>query len=551
MNNMSNNSHNKKYVLVNQSKIQRQLRRSIPLNNTFRKSYNARHRTPYILDYNLSHKKKNIKKNIKKNKKEKKANNRLLSGTLPNNMNFYDNNNLLPKKDNGLSPRDSLYSISSHKDKKYDTIPYRLDFINNILDGNNMKPIIDIHNCDTEYYVNPVKYNIKRNFNTSDDGYKSCNSDGNTLFSNKSIDSTDITKIINKKKMNFYKIINNIGGKIVYIKSGSSGHTFMGYIPIGNDKHINYAVKVVACPKRKNIYGPLDHIERPENAEIMMIRCLSYFVVNKQTPHIVLPIATFKSNIKPFLSLIDKDIVGAKNKKYIRFLKKYMKGEFYNDVSILISEWANMGDLLEFIRNNYREFDLVTWKTIFFQIISTLAVIQNKFPGFRHNDLKANNILVHKREICKTRFIYTVNKNKYAIQNIGYQIKLWDFDFACIPGIIDNAKVSAEWTTRINVNPERNQYYDIHFFFNTFIKDAFFPQFMDPKIKCIPQEARDFVNRIVPPILQKGKYVTERGRLLLRNYEFTTPNQILMKDPFFEDLKYSNYMKKRKKRHAK
>ena len=74
---------------------------------------------------------------------------------------------------------------------------------------------------------------------------------------------------------------------------------------------------------------------------------------------------------------------------------------------------------------------------------------------------------------------------------------------------------------------------------------------MDPKIKCIPQEARDFVNRIVPPILQKGKYVTNRGRLLLRNYEFTTPNQILMRDPFFEELKYSNYMKQRKKKHVK
>ena len=139
----------------------------------------------------------------------------------------------------------------------------------------------------------------------------------------------------------------------------------------------------------------------------MMIRCLSYFVVNKHTPHIVLPIATFKSNIKPFLNLIDKDVIGVKNKKYIKLLKKYKKGEFYNDVSILISEWANMGDLLEFIRNNYREFTLITWKTLFFQIISTLAVIQNKFPCFRHNDLKANNILVHKRDICKTRFIYT------------------------------------------------------------------------------------------------------------------------------------------------
>ncbi len=525
---MNSNSHNKKYILVNQSKIQREALENVPSNGMFRRSHNNPRKKGKSQDF--------LRQNIPLSRTfSVKQFSAPHTGTKVNGK----YNKYSKKHNNELSSRDSIQSISSHKEKKYDTIPYRLKFMS-ILGGNNIKPIIDVNNLDTEYYVNPVKYNIRRNFNISDDGYKSYSSD-----------STDITKIINKKRMNFYKIINNIGGKIVYVKSGSSGHTFRGLIPTEDGKYINYAVKVVACPKRKNIYGPLDHVERPENAEIMIIRCLSYFVVNKQTPHIVLPIATFKSSIKPFLTLIDKDVIGAKNKKYIKFLKKYMKGEFYNDVSILISEWANMGDLLEFIRNNYREFSLITWKTIFFQIISTLAVIHNKFPSFRHNDLKANNILVHKRETCKSRFIYTVNRHRYAIQNIGYQIKLWDFDFACIPGKINNAKVSAEWTDRINVNPERNQYYDIHFFFNTFIKDAFFPQFMDPKIKCIPQEARDFVNRIVPPILQKGKYVTARGRLLLGNYEFTTPNQILIKDPFFEDLKYSNYMKQRKKRHAK
>nr|QBK88947.1 MAG: protein kinase [Mimivirus LCMiAC02] len=539
---MNNNSQHKKYILVNQSKMQRKVLGNAPSNGIFHRKHSDPRNKGKSQDF--------LRQNIPLSRKLPIK--QFSTSRVGRNSSF----NKYPKKHNNeLSSRDSLQSISSHKEKKYDTIPYRLKFMS-ILGGNNIKPIIDINNLDTEYYIDPVKYNMgnsdgKRNFNRFefDNGYRSCDSSG--VDKNKSAESTDITKIINKKKMNFYKIINNIGGKIKYVKSGSSGHTFMGLIPIEDGKCLNYAIKVVACPKRKSIYGPLDHVERPENAEIMIIRCLAYFVINKHTPHIVLPIYTFKSSIKPFLSLIDDNVVDTKNKKYRKFLKKYRNGEFYNDVSILISEWANMGDLLEFIRNNYREFSLIIWKTIFFQIISTLAVIHNKFPSFRHNDLKANNILMHKRDTCKTRFIYTVNRHRYVIQNIGYQIKLWDFDFACIPGKIDNAKVSAEWTNRINVNPERNQYYDVHFFFNTFIKDAFFPQFMDPKIKCIPQEARDFVNRIVPPILQKGKYVTNRGRLLLRNYEFTTPNQILMRDPFFEELKYSNYMKQRKKKHVK
>lgn len=69
-------------------------------------------------------------------------------------------------------------------------------------------------------------------------------------------------------------------------------------------------------------------------------------------------------------------------------------------------------------------------------------------------------------------------REKYNVTNIGYQIKLWDFDFACIPGVIKNSKVSADCTTNINVIPEKNRYYDIHYFFNTLIKKPFFPQIM-------------------------------------------------------------------------
>ena len=39
------------------------------------------------------------------------------------------------------------------------------------------------------------------------------------------------------------------------------------------------------------------NVKRPENAELLMLRLLSQFVKNKQTPHIVLPITTFNTSI--------------------------------------------------------------------------------------------------------------------------------------------------------------------------------------------------------------------------------------------------------------
>ena len=139
------------------------------------------------------------------------------------------------------------------------------------------------------------------------------------------------------------------------------------------------------------------NIKRHENTEILMIKLLAYFVINKETPHIILPITTFNTSIKPFLNLSKANIVN--NKKFEQFIERYEKGEYYQNVLILISEWSNNGDLLDYIRKKYKMLKLNDWRYIFFQILSVLAIIQNKYPAFRHNDMKANNILVHKIDI--------------------------------------------------------------------------------------------------------------------------------------------------------
>ena len=203
---------------------------------------------------------------------------------------------------------------------------------------------------------------------------------------NENLTSEDIRHLLPKKYLDFNKTIKELGGKLLYIKSGSTGHTFKGVHPDDSDKN-NYAVKIVAYPKKEN-YGDLFNAKRPENAEILMIKILSYFVRNNQTPHIILPITTFNTSIKPFLNLPKNNIVN--NKRFDQFVKRYKKGDYYENVSVLISEWANSGDLLDYIKNNYKSFQLKQWKTIFFQILSVLAIIHAKYPSFRHNDLKAN-----------------------------------------------------------------------------------------------------------------------------------------------------------------
>ena len=73
----------------------------------------------------------------------------------------------------------------------------------------------------------------------------------------------DIRELLPKKYIDFGKAITELGGKLLYIKSGSTGHTFKGVHPPPNDDNKQpYAVKIVAYPKKEN-YGDMYNIKRP------------------------------------------------------------------------------------------------------------------------------------------------------------------------------------------------------------------------------------------------------------------------------------------------
>jgi hypothetical protein len=161
----------------------------------------------------------------------------------------------------------------------FNSIPNRIETIKNIIDTskniNNIELLISFKNNDNIEYPNNTE---------------------------------DIRDLLPKKYIDFSKAINELGGKLLYIKSGSTGHTFKGVHPLPNNENKKpYAVKIVAYPKKEN-YGDMYNIKRPENTEILMIKLLSYFVINMQTPHIILPITTFNTSIKPFLNLTKVNI---------------------------------------------------------------------------------------------------------------------------------------------------------------------------------------------------------------------------------------------------
>lgn len=399
----------------------------------------------------------------------------------------------------------------------------KMDKMKELLNVCHVTPLVDFDNTTTENYSNPICVDLE------------------------STGSNNTHSMLNKRLFNLEKVLKVLNATTTYIKSGTTGHTLKGTVHSKTGEPLmDFSIKVsaYAC----NGSGNIDDINRPENAELMMMRVLSQFVVKENTIHLFVPLLTFDTKLKYLLSLVNKSELNDKNaKRYDEFLKECGKGKYCNIVSVLFSEWADKGDLLDFLKKNYKELKLKQWKIIFFQLLSVLAVIQSKYPTFRHNDLKANNVLVCSEVEKKYRCVQMICGKKYKFQNIGIILKLWDFDFACIPGKVDNYKVMAleKWTRKINVVPDQNRYYDVHYFFNTLM--LFIPEILTHK--NVPKEIVEFLDRVVPEkfrIQYKKKdgklepitteLVHKRGRILT-NDEFLTPQKIIEEDPFFSELR--------------
>lgn len=408
------------------------------------------------------------------------------------------------------SDKETSYTINSAEIRHTSSIRERI---------NNIKSLLDKSNLDN---INPLD-NVDSNADT--DVFEGVNE----IKENKSFDSR---VILGKKDQNFFKIINKLNSAIRYVKSGAYGNTFKGTIYDDDKNEISsYGLKVVAYTKKN---GSIHNIYRPENAEINMLKLLSYFVIKDFTPHIVLPIGIFNTSIKPFIEDVEDDVKNSK--KYREFIRNYSKGIFHNKVSVIISEWANRGDLGMFLKKHYENLELIHWKCIFFQIISTLAKIQLKYPSFRHNDLKANNILVSKVDNGSVISLYSIEGDVYCVPGFGYFVYLWDFDFACIPGVVENTKVYQEWSQEMNITSKQNRYYDLHYFFCSLVYKGFLPDLF--KSKKVPIEVKKFIKYVVPdeykPDHPSG-YTNERCRLL-KDEEYIIPIDLL-KHKFFDVFK--------------
>lgn len=110
--------------------------------------------------------------------------------------------------------------------------------------------------------------------------------------------------------------------------------------------------------------------------------------------------------------------------------------------------------------------DVYTLKSLIFQVLFTLAILQKKFPGFRHNDLKIDNILLDLSPRTTSTTLY-YGKHNWSIKYSSPFVKIADYDYANIPHFVHNPKVATSFSNSFGCNPSKNNIYDVHLFLNS------------------------------------------------------------------------------------
>lgn len=138
-----------------------------------------------------------------------------------------------------------------------------------------------------------------------------------------------------------------------------------------------------------------------------------------------------------------------------------------NNKLVLYNEYATFGDFYKWAKMEHSE---EMWINALFQITVGLYAMK-KYYNMHHTDFHTGNILVHKIN-PGGYWVYTINRKKYYLPNLGYIFLLSDFGFAWVPKklIVDwHYKDKLSHLTRVG-----SEFYDLLIFIES-IRDINLP----------------------------------------------------------------------------
>ncbi len=248
----------------------------------------------------------------------------------------------------------------------------------------------------------------------------------------------------------------------------------------------------------------ITEMDNSNNNDCLFSYILSKLVLSKKTKHISLPIINVDAEFSQIHDILDgyKDI-------FEHYQKQIDNEEISNVFSLRAREsFFKSVTLTQFLEKN--DFNI---KHLLFQICHTLAVLQNNYKGFRHNNLNLDSIYVYLKK--PSIDIYEFNGDTFYLSNNNFDIKISNFGSANIPSLFGGE-------SNIPFYDKNNDYFDLHYFLNNLLLI----------ISDLDEETINFLENIIP-----SKYRTADGSYMNKYVELFKPSELLLDDYFKEFLK--------------
>jgi hypothetical protein len=300
--------------------------------------------------------------------------------------------------------------------------------------------------------------------------------------------------------------VETTGGKVKYLGGGVTANVY----ELCMDETCNFtiALRTVDYDYEESISDIKDP-SKAENVEVNVFKLLNRLLLSGSTPHIPLYGGNFfcedaSTGLEQQYILAEKADMNLRN-----LLVKVFEGTY-----------------------NPPDADLFLC-VLFFQIIFTLATIQEVYNGYRHNDLHFENILVFldKTQINKPAdfsnvYKYVFKGETFYLPNVGVQLAIWDYDFNSIFGIVDNSKLPV-YDKRLNLSGFKNNYFDL------FVIMEYLDYLIRKELKEIVESEEDLISefpltyQFIKYVLPEYKDTVSYERRLSLDFEWTTPNKCL------------------------
>lgn len=255
----------------------------------------------------------------------------------------------------------------------------------------------------------------------------------------------------------------------------------------------------------------LDKLGSNINTDSVISWVLSKLVFDKLTSNILLPILNFDVTLNNFENTFKNLLDFDKIKDDINL------GKITDKFCIKIRENFFKLTPLEkyFEENGYNKF-----KIIIFQILHTLAIIQDKYPNFRHNNLNLKSIFINSIE--SKDVTYKLNNLIYKLNGVDLDIKIGNFEKSYL-----NKRIYSRSSKKIPLFEKKNRYFDIHYFLKSIDKNK------------LRSEDLDFVNTVLPKKYESMNYLSKDDELF-------KPKDLL-NHKYFKNMEKKTIIKEEKK----